>query len=660
VLAALEQAPGFFCFLRGRELVFELANAAYRRLIGRHRELIGKPIREALPELAGQSYLEILERVFHTREPFHGRNMRASLAVTPSGERAEVYVDFIYQPIVSADGETLGVLVQGHEVTDAHDLAIERDSTERRYRALFESIDEGFCIMQLLFDPHDRDKAINYRFLEANASFEEHTGLRNAVGKTALELVPELDESWFRLYGKVAITGEPARFDNHAPAMGRWFEVSATRFGAPEQRQVALVFKNITERKLAEAEVSRAEAEREELLRRAELGRAEAEKANRLKDEFLATVSHELRTPLNAVLGWAQMLRAGTVPAERQAAALDTIERNARNQAQLIDDLLDVSRILSGKLQLEVGVVQIGDVVAHALETVRPAADAKQIRLQVTLDSQSTVMGDPNRLQQVIWNLLSNAVKFTPKGGRVRVVLSRRDSLVELSVVDNGQGIEASFLPHVFERFRQADGGITRRVGGLGLGLSIARHLVEAHGGAIEAVSEGLGKGSNFIVRLPVSPALGLSPHNPALLATATSALDIPRPLDGLCVLVVDDEPDTREMLRELLETYRANVLTAASAAEALGILKDKPIDLLISDIGMPEQDGCALIREVRALEAHEKADLPAIALTAYARTQDRTRVLLAGFTSHMPKPVEPLELLAMIATLTGRRGRSH
>lgn len=321
----------------------------------------------------------------------------------------------------------------------------------------------------------------------------------------------------------------------------------------------------------------------------------------------------------------------------------------------MIDDLLDVSRILSGKLQLEVGVVLLSDVVAQALESVRPAAAAKQIRLQATLDSQGAVMGDPTRLQQVIWNLLSNAVKFTSKGGRIRVVLSRRDSLVELTVADNGQGIDEAFLPHVFERFRQADGGIARRVGGLGLGLSIARHLVEAHGGTIEAVSEGTGKGATFIVRLPVSAALGLSGSGFDSRAVAESPVDIPQQLDGLRVLVVDDEPDTRDLLRELLSAHRAEVLTAASAAEGLSILQAQPVDLLISDVGMPEQDGCSMIREVRALKSREKAQIPAIALTAYARTQDRTRVLLAGFTSHMPKPVEPLELLAMVGTLTGR-----
>lgn len=768
-----EQAPGFMCFLRGRELVFELANAAYRSLLG-GRDVVGMSVRQAVPELAGQGYFELLERVFDTREPFVGRGMKVLLANAPAAP-VEAYVDFIYQPISSADGTTAGILVQGYEVTAVHEQASERERSEQRYRALFESIDEGFCIMQMLFDEHDR--CVDYRFLEANAAFEEQTGLANAIGKTARELVPNLDESWFRLYGQVAVTGEPARFENYAPAMNRWFEARAHRFGPAEQRQVALVFKNITARKLIELELAESEArfrnmadhapvmlwvtevdgqcvhlnrqwyeftgqtpeiglglgwldavhpddaanvenafllansaqrgfsldyrlrhhsgeyrwvidaaaprfdldgtflgyigsvvdisarkrveeEREELLRRAEAGRSEAEQANRLKDEFLATVSHELRTPLNAVLGWAQMLRAGSVPAERREHALETIERNARNQAQLVNDLLDVSRILAGKIRLEVEALNVDDVVAQALETVRPAASAKEIRLQATLDTKCTVMGDRARLQQIAWNLLSNAVKFTPKGGRVHIILSRRDSSVELSVADNGQGIEPEFLPHVFERFRQADGRITRRVGGLGLGLSIAKHLVEAHGGAISVASDGAGKGALFTVRLPIAAASSLAVSLPPELGLLSSDLDASAGLEGLRVLVVDDEWDTREMLRELLESCRVTVVTAGSAADGLRALQQQSIDLLISDIGMPDEDGFAFIRKVRALTTSERADVPAIALTAYARAQDRARAVLAGFNTHVPKPVEALELFAVVLRLSGRAAR--
>jgi len=514
-----QQAPGFVCFLRGRGFVFDMANAAYFQLVG-HRDIIGKTVREALPEVDGQGYFELLDRVFTTGEPFTGRGMRVEVQREPGAALSEAFLDFVYQPIRDAGGHVSGIFVQGQEVTEAKRQEAQRlraeealRASEERYRTLFESIDDGFCLMQMILD--ERGETIDYRFLEANAAFENHTGLKAPVGKTALELVPGLDASWFQLYGRVAATGESTHFENHAPAMGRWFDVYASRVGRPELRQVALVFKDISARK-------QAEAERERLLERESAARAQAEEASRLKDEFLATVSHELRTPLTAMLGWVQMLRAGSLPQDKRERALETVERNARAQAQLIGDLLDVSRILSGKLRMEVEPVEVGPVVEEALESVRPAADAKGVRLQAAIDSVSTVMGDSQRLQQVVWNLLSNAVKFTPRGGRVQVFVERRDSSVELTVADTGQGISRDFLPHVFERFRQADASTTRTHGGLGLGLSIVKHLVEAHGGSLSAASEGLSRGSTFVVRLPLSVAV----RQPALvppMATSSS-----------------------------------------------------------------------------------------------------------------------------------------
>ena len=404
-----QQAPGFVCFLRGREFVFDMANAAYFQLVG-HRDIIGKSLRQALPEIEGQGYFELLDRVFTTGEPFTGRGMRVELQREPGAALSEAFVDFVYQPIRGADGNVSGIFVQGQEVTEAKRQEAQRlraeealRASEERYRTLFESIDDGFCLMQMILD--ERGETVDYRFLEANAAFEVQTGLKNAVGRTARELVPGLDASWFQLYGRVAATGESTHFENHAPAMGRWFDVYASRVGKPELRQVALVFKDISLRK-------QVEAERERLLERESAARAEAEEASRLKDEFLTTVSHELRTPLTAMLGWVQMLRAGSLPPDKRVRALETVERNARAQAQLIDDLLDVSRILSGKLRLEVAPVDVGPIVQEALDSVRPAADAKGVRIQAALDSTSTVMGDAQRLQQVVWNLLTNAVAF--------------------------------------------------------------------------------------------------------------------------------------------------------------------------------------------------------------------------------------------------------
>ncbi|RKH82591.1 PAS domain S-box protein [Corallococcus sp. AB032C] len=399
------------------------------------------------------------------------------------------------------------------------------------------------------------------------------------------------------------------------------------------------------------------EVEREALLARESAARHEAEEANQLKDEFLATISHELRTPLTAILGWVQLLRTGNLPAPRQERALETIERNARAQGELIEDLLDVSRIVSGKLKLDVSPVDLSAVVQQALESVRPAADARHIDVRATVDTTSSVMGDPHRLQQVAWNLLSNAVKFTPKGGHVRLVVSRRDSIVELSVEDTGQGISEAFLPHVFERFRQADGGSTRKTGGLGLGLAIVRHIVEMHGGTVSAASDGEGRGATFTVRLPLSvtqwrdPTMPPSPKPPV----AERMPSPPPELGGVRVLVVDDEEDARELLRTLLEDSGAHVVTAGSALEGLQVLQAEHPDVLVSDIGMPVTDGYGFIERVRALSAEKGGHTPAVAITAYARSEDRTRVLRAGFQSHVPKPVEPGELLAVIASLADR-----
>jgi PAS domain S-box-containing protein len=390
-----------------------------------------------------------------------------------------------------------------------------------------------------------------------------------------------------------------------------------------------------------------------------ELRRAlrQAEESNRLKDEFLATVSHELRTPLTAVLGWAHLLRSGQLDEESSARALETIDRNARAQNRMIEELLDVSRIITGKLRLDVRPVDLPLVVEEAVESVRPAADAKAVRLQLVLDPRAgPVSGDPDRLQQVIWNLLSNAVKFTHKGGRVQVRLERINSHVELTVSDTGQGIETEFLPFVFDRFRQADMTKRRAHGGLGLGLAIARHLVELHGGAVSAASGGPGRGATFTVTLPLLVVRAEAGAAERRHPTAVESLPYESgpALDGLRVLVVDDEPDTRELLAAVLKGRGAAVTLAASAGEALEALERETPHVLVSDIGMPGEDGYDLIRRVRALPPERGGNVPAAALTAYAREDDRIRALLAGFQIHIPKPVNPAELAAVVATLAG------
>jgi PAS domain S-box-containing protein len=404
--------------------------------------------------------------------------------------------------------------------------------------------------------------------------------------------------------------------------------------------------------KRARAEAETAAAEKERLYR-------QAQESSRLKDEFLATISHELRTPLTAILGWAHMLRAGQINGESTAKALETIERNARAQGQLIDDLLDVSRIITGKLRIDVRPVDPNSFIESAIEAVQPAAEAKGVRVQKIMDTGAvSVGGDPVRLQQVVWNLLSNAIKFTPRGGRVQVRLERVNSHVEIVVSDTGAGIAPEFLPHVFDRFRQADQRTTRQHGGMGLGLSIVRHLVELHGGSVRAESPGLGEGSTFTVLLPVAPVYQAEVASERVHPAARDTLpsyECAERLDGVRVLVVDDEPDTRELLKAGLGQYGADVSAVASASEALEAMAVATPDLLISDIGMPGVDGYELIRQVRGLSAEKGGKVQAIALTAYARTEDRLQALRAGYQMHVTKPVELAELVAVASSLVQR-----
>ncbi|UFP95640.1 ATP-binding protein [Gloeobacter morelensis] len=385
--------------------------------------------------------------------------------------------------------------------------------------------------------------------------------------------------------------------------------------------------------------------------------KVDAEEANRLKDEFLATLSHELRSPLTAILGWTRLLRQTDLGAVRAAHALEVIERNALAQNQLIEDLLDISRIVAGKLRIEAAAVDLAGVIEAAIGTVRPAAQARAIEVDTEIEpGVPPLMGDATRLQQVVWNLLANAVKFTPNGGRVRVRLARRGTAAEVAVSDSGQGIAPHLLPHVFERFRQADSSSTRSHGGLGLGLAIVRQLVELHGGTVSAASPGEGQGATFTVRLPFDEARALlaGDHSPGDWTRESPTACCGR-LDGLRVLVVDDEPQARELVRTTLELCGAQVATAGSAAEALAEVRRFKPAVLVSDIAMPGEDGYALLRQMRLLEAEHGWRIPAVALTAYARVEDRRRALLAGFQTHLSKPVEPSELVAAVANLSCR-----
>jgi signal transduction histidine kinase/ActR/RegA family two-component response regulator len=398
-----------------------------------------------------------------------------------------------------------------------------------------------------------------------------------------------------------------------------------------------------------------------DLLERERSARASAEQANRLKDQFLAIVSHELRTPLNAVLGWADILRRGALESDRHERAFRAIYDSARRQAQLIDELLDVSRIMSGKLRLELSPeVDVQDTVARALEIVQPAADAK--RIQIVTDARGpvgTICADGCRVQQIVWNLLTNAIKFSSDGGAIRIRIRREPTTVEISVTDGGQGISADFLPFVFESFRQAEAATTRRQGGLGLGLSIVKHLVEAHGGSVKAESAGEGQGATFMVRLPIV-AMCATPAEAAAATLSARPLESPdgpiTSLNGLSVLVVDDDEESRAIVAEYLTGHQALVLTATSAGQAFEVLRREHVDVLLADIAMPEEDGYSLIRRIRASASGETATIPAAALTSFARDEDRQHALEAGFHLHVAKPVDPRRLVEAIAALGRER----
>src|SRR5262245_56964794 len=783
--------------------------------------------------------------------------------------------------------------------------------SEEKYRRLFESIDQGFCTIEVLFNENERP--VDYRFLAVNPAFESQTGIENATGRRIREIAPLLEEHWFELYGHIALTGEPMRFEKPAEQLHRLYDVYAWRVGEPAERKVAVLFNDINEQKrteeaLGESELrfstmvsevpnltfesdtggvntfvndqwcaytgmtaeetagigfaraihpddaeaviarwfaavrlgmpfesrhriraaegsyrwflaralpgrdaegrivrwagslmdiddlvraeeslreskerlagivssamdaiitvdedqwvvvfnnaaermfgcwaaealgqpfnrfiperfrdahtelvrrfgetggasqsirplialrangaefpieaaiskievggrklytlilrditerKRAEAEREQLGRE-QVARAAAEAANRSKDEFLAMVSHELRSPLNAILGYTRMLRSG--PADREAInkAAAVVERNAKAQLQIIEDLLDSSRIVTGKLRIEPGPVDLTPALEAALATVRSAAEAKGVTLVANFGpSPEQVLGDSTRLQQVVWNLLSNAIKFTPEGGRVELRMEGAADNVRVTVADTGKGIEPEFLPFVFDRFRQADPSSARHYGGLGLGLSLVKHLVELHGGVITAVSEGLGRGATFTVTLPRRHPEFIAPPLPAVAprevrTVGAITLDEALSLEGVSVLVVDDQEEARVVLTQALSEYGARVTAVSSGAEALALLSDqssvKRPDALILDIAMPDEDGYTVLKKVRALEDGQGAAadrIPAIALTAYARSEDRLRALQSGFNMHVAKPVEPAELAVVIASLTTRR----
>lgn len=518
---------------------------------------------------------------------------------------------------------------------DAKNLINDPDFTSLRLAAIVDSSDDAII-----------SKSLEGIIQSWNAAAERIFGYtaEEMIGQSILRIIPEdlhseEAEIIARLKSGQRIDHyETVRRDKYGKLLNISLTVSPIRNAEGTVIGASKIARDITSRKKTEAELVRA--------------REDAERASALKDEFLATLSHELRTPLNAILGWATVLRNSKAGGEELEKGLMIIERNAKAQSQIIEDLLDMSRIISGKVRLDVQTVDLPTLLSDSVETVRAAAEAKEIRLQTVIDPHAApVSGDPNRLQQVFWNILSNAIKFTPKGGRVQVFLERVNSHIEVSIIDTGDGIAPEFLPYVFDRFQQADGSTTRKHGGLGLGLAIVKQLVSLHGGNVWAKSGGTGKGATIIVHLPlvvVHPEPERVKRHPRTEYQKPDLLpDIS--LCGFRVLVVDDESDARELVKRLMELAGADVDAASSASEALTAIADWNPDVLICDIGLPEEDGYSLIKRVRKLYPH----LPAVALTAYARAEDRTKAIRAGFDNHLAKPVDSAELLAVVSRLT-------
>jgi PAS domain S-box-containing protein len=548
-------------------------------------------------------------------------------------------------------------LTIGRDITEskrAEEARRRSEAEARRQLAYVEAIYATAPVGLCFVDTDLRYRSINERLAELNGK-----PVKDHIGRTLREVMPDIADAAEPYYRRVIESGVPVlNVETSFPSRSgpvQHFIVSyyPIKDGDGRVLGVNVVVVEITQRKKIENELER-------LLLQEKAAREDAEAANRTKDEFLATISHELRTPLTSILGWARMLVNGKLPEKETRHALQVIVQSAQSQARLIDDILDTSRIITGRLKLDAHPVQIERIFQAAVDVIRPSAEAKKIALTAIVDDpRCMVFGDASRLQQAIWNLLSNAVKFTYEGGRIYARLARTDGQVEISISDTGVGIEPRFLPHVFERFRQADSSSTRRYGGLGLGLAIVRHIVEMHGGTVSASSPGPGQGATFKVRFPLAtsrPAqLEPPPQSESKRPLEATPRDRGHMLNGVRVLVVEDDPDTLDMLKYILDNRGAEVMTAGSAEEALEALDRSKPDVLVSDVAMPNQDGFELIGRLRSRGPERGGNIPAAALTAYTREEDRQRALSAGFQSYVRKPVDPEELVAVVAGLTRR-----
>ncbi len=633
-LAAIVDSSGDAIISKSLHGVIETWNAGAERLFGYpSSEAIGKHISMLIPTDRLDEEQEILRRLRRGERIDHIETIR----VRKDG--SQVHLSLTISPILNDLGEITAASKIARDISERKHSEDARRATEERLRAVVEATPECVKIVR-------PDGALEY-MNQAGLNFIEANSEEEVRDRSVFELVAaEHRDHWIESHRRVC-AGERVNWEfeiNGLKGARRWMETHAVpiQLNGGQIGQLA-VTREISSRK-------RYEQEREALLQSERAARSDAERASQLKDEFLATLSHELRTPLNAVLGWSQILRRSTAPEDLEQG-LEVIERNAKLQAQLIEDLLDMSRIISGKVVLDVQPTEMVMVVSAAMDSVRPSANAKEIRLRTFFDPEGgLVLGDATRLQQIVWNLLTNAIKFTPQNGIVDIILRGVEGKVELTVRDTGIGIDPQYLPSIFERFRQVDSSTTRRFGGLGLGLSIVRHLVELHGGSIRVESLGKGQGTSFILELPARiPTRGAVTGD---LAKSSKATWDSHSLAGIKVLVLDDEQDARNLVERVLTECGAEVVVASSAAQALHLIASAVPHVILSDIGMPDMDGYQFIRKVRSLSAANGGGTPAVALTAFARTEDRVRAMAAGFQEHVCKPIRPQELIFAIASV--------